>query len=247
MSVDSERDLEGLRRVGRVVARTLLAMGEAIRPGVTTADVDRVGAQVLDAAGATSAPHASYGFPGATCISINDEAVHGIPGDRPIEPGDLVKLDVTAALDGYVADSAITVAVPPAESTAVRLRECAASALRRALRAARAGSPLNSIGRAVEREVRGCGFNVIRELSGHGVGRRIHEPPVVPNYYDRTLDRPLTEGLVITIEPIIAAGSGEITLRRDGWTLATADGTLAAHVEHTVVITRGRPIILTAA
>ncbi len=189
-----------------------------------------------------------YGFPGDVCISVNDEVVHGIPGGRVIQPGDLVKLDLTAEKDGYHTDSAVTVQVPgDAPSREAReLVHCAERAFRQALVAARSGNRTRDIGRAVEREVRRRGFQVIRELGGHGVGRTIHEPPSVPNWADPAAVARLTEGLVITIEPIISSGCEDVRLGRDRWTFRTRDGSLSAHYEHTVVITRGEPILLTA-
>lgn len=247
MSIESERDWEGLRRVGRIVRLALAAMAKQARPGVTTKELDRIGAEVLRKHGARSAPQLVYGFPGSICISVNDEAVHGVPGARAIAAGDLVKLDVTAEKDGYMADSALTVAVPPVSDERRRLVACARSAFRKAMDAARAGNRVYDIGRAVETEVRRHGFVVIRELSGHGIGRSIHEPPSVPNCFDRRSREPLTEGLVLAVEPIVAAGSGRFVEDRDGWTFRTADGSPSAHHEHTVVITRGRPVLLTAA
>lgn len=247
MSIQSERDRLGIERAGRVVALALAEMREHLRPGMTTAELDALGEAVLRRHGARSAPQQHYAFPGVNCISLNDEAVHGIPHRRVIQPGDLVKLDVTAELDGYIADAAVTVGVPPVPAPARRLAACAEAAFQRALSVARAGERVNAIGRAVETEVRRWGFRVIRELCGHGVGRAIHEEPSVPNYCDRGNPTRLTEGLVITIEPIIAAGSGRVVLDPDGWTTRTADGSLSAHHEHTVVITRGRPVLLTAA
>ena len=247
MTVESDRDLAGLRAVGRVVALALGEMKGAVEPGMTTAELDAVGAAVFGRYGARSAPRAAYGFPGVNLISVNDEAVHGIPGGRVIGAGDLVKIDVTAELGGYVADAAVTVALPSGPPVHEELRECAQLAFGRAAAVARAGRPLSKIGRAVETAVRRRGFSVLRDLSGHGVGRAIHEPPTVPNFYDRRLRRPLTEGLVITIEPIVAAGSGRIVEGADGWTIRTADGSPAAHHEHTLVVTKGSPILLTAA
>ncbi len=190
-----------------------------------------------------------YGFPGDVCISVNDEVVHGIPGDRVIQPGDLVKLDLTAEKDGYHTDSAVSIEVPPPspDGKARELARCAERAFRQALDAARAGNRTKDFGRAVEREVRRRGFHVVRELGGHGIGRTIHEPPSVPNYADFSAQHKLTEGLVITIELIIAASTGEVSLDKDGWTYRTADGSLSAHYEHTIVITRGEPVLLTAA
>jgi methionyl aminopeptidase len=218
-----------------------------VRPGITTGELDAVGAHELADAGAESAPPKVYGFPGALCISVNDEAIHGIPGSRVIQPGDLVKLDLVAEKDGYYADAAVTVHAGPPGEIAEALVRCAESAFHRGARVAQAGNRVSEIGRAVEQETRRCGFAVMRELCGHGVGRTIHEPPSVPNFYDPRSPARLTEGLVITIEPIIAAGRGRGVLQRDRWTIRTADGSLSAHYEHTVVITKSAPILLTAA
>jgi len=177
----------------------------------------------------------------------NDEAIHGIPGSRAITSGDLVKLDLVAEKDGFFADAAETVRAGDVSRQADALTRCAERSFRLGLNAARAGNRVNEIGRAVEREVRRTGFSVIKELCGHGVGRSIHEEPAVPNYYDRSHRTRLTDGLVITIEPIISAGTGHAMLESDGWTIRTSDGTLSAHFEHTVVITKGSPILLTAA
>jgi methionyl aminopeptidase len=207
---------------------------------VTTRELDEVGADVFEQAGARSAPMLAYGFPGTNCISINDEAVHGVPSDRKLRAGDLVKLDVTAELDGYMADSAIS--VPVAETSYLT------TALVAAAEHAVAGRRVNEIGRAVEAETTRAGFKVLTELGGHGIGRTIHEEPHIPNHYVRSDTTQLTDGLVITIEPIIAATTSRVKPpANDGWTLATADGSLSAHVEHTIVITRGAPVILTAA
>jgi methionyl aminopeptidase len=247
MSITSSEQFEKLRACGVIVARALRAMAAEVRAGVTTGELAQVGARVLAAHGARSSPPMVYGFPGAVCISVNDEVVHGIPGNRVLEPGDLVKLDLTAEKDGFHTDSAICLEVSPGSRTAHGLTRCAERAFHKALGAARLGQRTKDIGRAVEREVRRSGFHVIRELTGHGVGRTIHEPPAVPNYADPLARAVLSEGLVITIEPLISAGSGDVELDADGWTVRTRDGALAAHYEHTVVITRGRPILLTAA
>jgi methionyl aminopeptidase len=187
-----------------------------------------------------------YDFPGTTCISINDEAVHGIPGPRQVAEGDLVKLDVTVELDGWYADACRTAFAGEPPPQGARLAEAAREALDRAMAVASAGAPLNAIGAVVEETVRGHGFAVCEVLSGHGIGRRIHEPPDVLNYFDPDLTEPLTDGQVFTIEPIIAAGSGDVEEMDDGWTVRTADHSLSAHAEHTIAITTGRPIVLTA-
>lgn len=247
MSITSPEQLEKLRACGLIVAKALHAMSVAVRPGVTTAELAEIGSRVLDENGAQSSPPLVYNFPGDVCISVNDEVVHGIPSDRVLQPGDLVKLDLTAEKDGFHTDSAVSIEVSPGSSKTRELAHCAGKAFRQALGAAAAGNRTKDIGRAVEREVRRRGFSIIRELGGHGIGRTIHEPPSVPNYADFSAQHKLTEGLVITIEPIIAAGSGEVSLDKDGWTYRTADRSLSAHYEHTVVITRGQPLLLTAA
>jgi len=246
MSITSPEQLEKLRACGRIVAKALRAMAIAVRPGVTTAELAAIGSKVLAEHGARSSPPMVYSFPGDVCISVNDEVVHGIPGGRVLQPGDLVKLDLTAEKDGYHTDSAMTVQVPPTTTAASNLTHCAERAFRQSLAAARAGNPVREIGRAVEREVRRRGYHVIRELGGHGIGHTIHEEPSVPNYPDPFARAQLTEGLVLTIEPIIAAGTSRITLDADKWTVRTGDGSLAAHHEHTLVITRGKPIVLTS-
>jgi methionyl aminopeptidase len=249
MSITTTEQFEKLRACGLIVAKALRAMSKEVRPGVTTAELSEIGSRVLADHGARSSPPMVYGFPGDVCISVNDEVVHGIPGDRVIQPGDLVKLDLTAEKDGYHTDSAVSIEAPSAmpNAKARDLAHCAKRAFRQALGAAHAGNLTKDIGRAVEREVRRCGFHVVKELGGHGIGRTIHEPPSVPNYADFSAQHKLTEGLVITIEPIIAAGTGDVSLDKDGWTYRTADGSLSAHYEHTIVITRGEPILLTAA
>lgn len=247
MTVQSQDDLNKLLAIGKIVRQSLDAMAKAACPGMTTLELDAVCAAVLAENGAESSPPKVYNFPGIACISINDEAVHGIPGDRRIEAGDLVKCDVTAEKDGYVADAAITIRIPPVAPQAEALAKCAESAFRQALQSVRVGNCLRDIGRAVEREVHHQGFSVIRELCGHGVGRSIHEEPCVPNFYEPRIHTKLTEGLVITIEPIIAAGSGRVRLQSDKWTIRTRDKSLAAHYEHSLVVTKSGPILLTAA
>jgi methionyl aminopeptidase len=236
-----------MERVSAVVRRTLEALAAAVRPGVTTADLDAIARDVVVAHGARSAPALVYGFPGTVLISVNDEVVHGIPGPRRLRRGDLVSLDVTIEKDGYIADAARSVVVEEGEAPAARLVACAEAAFDAALDVARAGTPVNEIGRAVEQEVRRWGFAIVRGLTGHGVGRAIHEPPTVANEYNPRQRDILTEGLVLTIEPMISAGSGRTVQSGDGWTIRTRDGSLASHHEHTLVITRDHPVVLTAA
>lgn len=247
MSITTPEELERMRAVGVVVHRVLEAMKKNVRPGVTTAELDSIGDRVMQEEGARSAPALVYQFPGSSCISLNDEAVHGIPRERALEEGDLVKLDVTVEKDGFMADAALTAPVGEVSKEKQRLMACAERAFAKAMLVARAGFRVLEIGRAVEREVRREGFSVIRDLGGHGIGRTIHEAPRVPNYADPQASQVLTEGMVITVEPIIAAGAGRAILAEDGWTVRTADHRPSAHYEHTIVITKGKPIVLTAA
>ena len=246
MSITGPEELEALRAAGSVVRRVLEAMKRHVRPGVTTAELDSIGAGIMAEHGAHSAPATVYGFPGSNCISLNEEAVHGIPGNRVLREGDLLKLDVTVEKDGFMADAAETMGVGSVTPEAQRLIACARRAFEKAMLVARAGFRVSEIGRAVERQVRREGFSVIRELGGHGIGRTIHEEPRIPNYADPQAHQVLTEGLVIAVEPIIAAGSGRAILAPDGWTMRTADRRPAAHYEHTIVITKGAPVLLTA-
>lgn len=247
MSINGPEELEGMRTAGHIVREMIAAMARAVWPGVTTAQLDKIGADVMEQHGAKSAPAMVYQFPGTSCISLNEEAVHGIPKDRAIGEGDLVKLDVTVEKDGFMADAAVTIPVGTVSEENQRLIACAERAFSKAMLVARAGFRVSEIGRVVEREVRRSGFSVIRDLGGHGIGRTIHEEPRIPNYPDPAANQVLTEGLVITVEPIIAAGSGRSVLAKDGWTVRTADGKPSAHYEHTLVITKGEPILLTGA
>jgi methionyl aminopeptidase len=247
MSINEPQELVGMRAAGDVVRFMLEAMKEHVRPGITTAELDEVGASVMRQHGAQSAPALVYGFPGVSCISLNDEAVHGIPGPRALQQGDLVKLDVTVEKNGFMADAAVTVPVGEVTEERQNLVACAERAFAKAMLVARAGFRVWEIGRAVEREVRRSGFSVIRQLAGHGIGRTIHEEPRVPNFPDAQSNQVLTEGLVITVEPIIAAGSGRVFVAPDKWTMVTADHRPSAHYEHTLMITKGAPMLLTAA
>lgn len=246
MSINDEQDIEGLKRVGAIVAAARDAMGAHVAPGVTTAELDAIGKEILDRHGARSAPQLAYGFPGATCISVNDRVAHGIPSrDCVLKAGDLVNIDVSAELDGYWADTGASFPVGEVSAQASELLRATRLALEEGMSQARAGQPLRNIGRAVERRAKQCGFQVIRNLCGHGVGRNIHEAPSVPNTYDR-LDRTvLRAGLVITIEPFLTTGATMAVDDVDGWTLRTPDGSRGAQFEHTLIVTGGRPIVVT--
>jgi methionyl aminopeptidase len=246
MTIEKQADVEALKRVGAVVSRVLKAMLDCIEPGMTTAELDALGHAWLTASGARSAPQVMYNFPGATCISINEEAAHGIPGARRIQAGDLVNVDVSAELDGYFADTGGTRVVPP--STPIKTRLCHATrmALDAALEQARAGNRINQIGKAIERVAKAHGFRTIRNLAGHGVGRSLHEAPEgIVSYCDSSDKRVLREGMVIAIEPFLSTKSTSVQETGDGWTLAAARGNLSAQYEHTLIVTRGAPIVLT--
>jgi methionyl aminopeptidase len=248
MSIQNYAELKALREIGRIVRLALNAMARRVCVGITTGELADMGGKVMRQNGARSAPALVYGFPGDVLISLNDEAVHGIPtNSRKVQAGDLVKLDVTFEKNGYMADAAITVPVEPASEAAKRLVACAERAFQKAMQFARANHRVNEIGRAIEQEVRASGFHVIRELGGHGIGHTIHEAPSVPNFDDGTARNRLTSGLVLTVEPIISMGSGRPTVGKDGWTVKTAGGSLSAHYEHTLVITDEAPILLTVA
>jgi methionyl aminopeptidase len=220
-------------------------MEAAAQPGVRTDELDAVAGRIFRRHGARSAPQLAYDFPALTCISVNDQIVHGIPGERVLEPRDVVKLDVTAELDGYIADAAVTVLVPPAQPTARRLRKCVRRAFERALGVVRPGLRVAELGRVVEEEVKRWDCAVVRELRGHGVGRSIHEPPSIPNFYSPLTEGVLHEGLVIALEPIVSERPARVVEEPDGWTLRTHNHTLAAHYEHTIVITAGGAEVVT--
>jgi methionyl aminopeptidase len=248
MTIRSPQELEGLKRVGKLVAEAIVLMSKAAQPGVTTRDLDAIGADFLRSHGARSAPQLVYKFPGFNCISVNDQIVHGVPNKRMLRPGDAVKLDVTAELDGFYADSATTVVLEGEGGDEGRkMLACARSAFEQAMKVAKAETRVNEIGRAIEREVRRHGFAVVKDLTGHGVGRSIHEPPSVPNFYHPMNADVLRDGMVLAVEPIISAKPARTVTGEDGWTISTHNRTLAAHYEHTIVITQDNPIILTAA
>ena len=247
MTIESPADVEALRRVGRIVSRVLEQMLDALEPGLTTAELDAIGRVALDRHGARSAPLLTYGFPAATCISVNEEAAHGVPGARAIAAGDVVNVDVSAELDGYFADTGGTRVVPPTTPAKTRLCWAARRALDAAMARARAGAPLNGIGKAIEQTARANRLRVIENLGSHGVGRALHESPDhIPGYDEPRERRVLREGMVITIEPFLSTRSRSVVEAADGWTLVTAPGNLSAQYEHTMIITRGAPIVVTA-
>lgn len=248
MTIESDHDLLELKIIGQIVARVLKEMMQAAEPGMTTLELDMIGKSLLEKYGANSSPKMSYNFPGYTCISINEEAAHGIPGSKVMQAGDVVNIDVSAERNGYYADTGGTFVMPP--SSPLKDRLCAATklALQRAANGARAGVPLNSIGKAIQGVAKEKGFRVIKNLCSHGVGRSLHEEPKeIHGYYVPNDRRVLKEGMVITIEPFLSTKSRAVTEAQDNWTLVGAKGNLSAQYEHTMVITKGAPILLTVA
>jgi methionyl aminopeptidase len=246
MSIETDQDLLALRRIGKIVAQCLSHMGRKLEPGMTTAELDQIGHVFLERHGARSAPRLTYQFPGDTCISVNEEAAHGIPGLKILNAGDLVNIDVSAELDGYFADTGGSFIIPPETNLKRSLCLTTKRALELAMHEARAGSKLNLIGLSIEKEALRNGFTVIENLGSHGVGRALHEEPgFIPGYFDRKDKRVLRENQVITIEPFISSGAREVFDSGDGWTLRTNDGIFTAQYEHTLVITRGKPLVMT--
>lgn len=246
MTVVSKQELEALRKIGSIVAQAREEMIKAVKTGITTKELDLIGERVLSSYGARSAPMCEYNFPGVTCISINDEAAHGIPGTRVIEAGDLVNIDVSAELGGYFADTGATVVTEPVSRVKKELCECSLSALYSAIRKARAGARMNQIGRAIYNEARGRGFTVIKDLTGHGIGRKLHEEPdYILNFFDIRDSHILKKGSVLAIETFISTGAEYIIEDANGWTYKTPDHSIVAQFEHTVVVTDEEPIILT--
>jgi methionyl aminopeptidase len=246
MTADSENDIKGLKAIGHLCAEVLRKMMQAVQPGITTGELDEIGRGLLAAEGAHSAPIITYHYPGTTCISVSPVIAHGIPGAYILKEGDLIHIDVSAELDGYFGDTGASLWVSKRTAEVHKLLEATKVTLNKAIGAARAGSPLNGIGRTIQQEATKRGYNVIRELTGHGIGRGLHEEPgEVCNYYNPRDHRILKNGLVIAIEPFLTTGQGRIKQEKDGWSLRTADNAIAAQFEHTIIVTKNEPIILT--
>ncbi len=247
MTIASAADFDGMQRVGQLVARTIQAMRLHVRAGVTTGELDTIGAAFAQREGARSAPQLTYGFPGFTCISVNEQIVHGVPGAQVLRDGDLVTLDVTLEFEGYWADSAVTVPVGTVGADARRVMRAARVSFQRGMEAARAGRTLRHVGAIVEQTARAEGASVFRTLAGHGIGRKLHEDPMVPNWADPESRDVLHEGLVIALEPMVSLKPSRVVEEADGWTLRTHNRSLSAHHEHTLMIrTDAAPVVLTA-
>ncbi len=248
MIVKNEAELTGLRAAGRAVRMAFDAMKAEARAGVSTVELDQLGAKVLAEHGALSAPQLFYDFPGATCISVNEEAAHGIPGERVLAQGDMINIDVSASLDGLVADMGESFMIGQGDDEQLRLIAAVQRAVRSAADGMRAGSPLNNIGRTVSEVARGEGFSIVENLGSHGLGRSLHEAPSYVPIDNPKEKRRLQAGLVMTLEPFFATGARWVDEEDDGWTLTVPAGTRVAQFEHTFVIREGKPpLILTAA
>ena len=246
MTANSPKDIQYLKAIGRICAETLRRMMDSARAGMTTRELDEIGRDLLEAEGARSAPQVTYNFPGSTCISISPVIAHGIPDDHILREGELIHIDVSAELDGYYADTGASMVVSKRDRKLEKLLEATKATLNKALGAARAGSPLNGIGRTVQNEARKRGYNVIYDLTGHGIGRRLHESPrEILNFHRPDDRRVLNDGLVLAIEPFLTTGIGRVVEERDGWALRTLDRAIAAQFEHTIIVTKNEPIILT--
>ena len=241
----SEREIEKIAAAGALVAETIAHVGSLITPGVTTGELDDAAGAFIRAGGGIPTSEGYKGYPRAICISPNEVVVHGIPGAYEVSEGDLVTIDVGVTLDGYIADSAYTFGVGEVEADAQRLLDVAQDALDAGIEQARVGNRVGDVSRAVQTAVESAGFSVVRSLVGHGVGRYYHEDPHIPNFGEPGRGPRLSEGMTIAIEPMITAGAADVVLAEDGWTISTADGSLAAHFEHTVAITARSPRILT--
>jgi methionyl aminopeptidase len=243
----SAAEIERMARAGRVVVDTLALLGEQIRPGTTTAELDTLADEFIRSQGGAPTFKGYRGYPASICTSPNDMIVHGIPGTYPLEEGDILSVDVGVTLEGYVADSAFTFPVGRVDPEAERLLEVCQDALAAGIEQCRPGGRLSDISHAIQRVTEEGGYSVVRALVGHGVGRSMHEDPQLPNFGPPGRGPELAPGMVFAIEPMINAGGPDITVEDDQWSIRTADGSLSAHFEHTVAVTEEGPRILTLA
>jgi methionyl aminopeptidase len=247
ITIKTPREIEKMRRSGIVVREVLEHVRSLVKPGVTTLDLERAAEEKIRELGAIPAFKGYRGYPCVLCTSVNDQVVHGIPsGKRVLVDGDLVSIDCGVVLDGYYGDSAITVPVGNhLDPTAKQLLDVTEASLANAIRVVRAGATLGDIGAAVQEVVEAGGFSVVRDFVGHGIGTKMHEEPHVPNYGQRGVGTKLCEGMVLAIEPMVNAGKPGVQVLSDGWTAVTEDGSLSAHFEHTVAVTKQGAVVLT--
>jgi len=249
LELKSKEDLERMRRAGQIVAEVLERLQAEVRPGVTTLELDRIAEEITRKRGAVPAFKGyrvgTRVFPASLCVSINEEVVHGIPSGRTLEEGDIVGLDFGVVVDGYYGDAAVTVAVGEISAEAQHLLDATRESLWQGIRTIKVGSRLGDLSHAIQRYAEGAGLSVVREFVGHGIGRRLHEEPQVPNFGEPGRGRLLREGMVLAIEPMLNLGEPGVLVKDDGWTAVTRDGSLSAHFEHSVAITADGPVVLT--
>jgi len=246
MIVENENDIKHLKAIGHICALTLQKMMESARPGMTTLELDNIGKEFLEKEGATSAPQAMYDFPGATCISVSPVIAHGIPNGSILREGELINIDVSAEMNGYFGDTGSSMVVAKHVPQYEKLLAAGRSALEKAVSVAVAGQSLNLIGKIIQEEAKRSGYGVIYDLTGHGIGRKLHEDPgEIFNYYKQADRRILEGGMVLAIEPFLTTGKGHVFEEKDGWSLRTIDRAIAVQFEHTIIVTKGEPVILT--
>jgi methionyl aminopeptidase len=247
--IKTRREVQTMREASRHVAEILLELRERVKPGLTTAEINRFAEKAIAERGVTSSfkgydPHGLPKYPAVICISVNDEIVHGIPGSRVLEEGDIVSLDFGVSVDGWHGDSAVTVPVGRVDAETQRLLDVTRESLWRGIDAMRPGKRLSDIGFGVQSWVEGQGFSVVRDFAGHGIGRKLHESPWIPNFGEPGHGPRLMPGMVFAIEPMVNAGEPDVRVLEDEWTAVTADGSLSAHFEHTILITEDEPDVL---
>jgi len=243
--IKSDREIALMRQAGRIVAIVLEILGREIREGMKTKELDIIAARELERLGARPSFKGYHGYPASICVSVNDEIVHGIPGERVLKEGDIVSLDVGAIYDGFQGDAAVTIGVGEISPTAKRLMEATQGALEAGIAAARNGARLGDISAAIQKHAESKGFSVIREYTGHGIGRDMHEEPQIPNFGVPGTGPLLKKGMTFALEPMLSAADWHTRLGVDNWVVRTADGSLAAHFEHTIAITNGKAEVLT--
>ena len=245
IALRTSKEFELIRRSCHVVGKAHQALKDMILPGVTTAQLDEAAEEAVRSTGAVPAFKGYHGYPATACVSVNEVVVHGIPGDRPLNEGDIVSIDLGAKLGGYFGDQAVTVAVGVVSDDVAQLMKVTRESLHKAIEGARDGNRLSDISGAVQEWVELHGFSVVKQFVGHGIGRKLHEDPPVPNYVPVERNPRLRKGMVLAIEPMVNLGGAEVVVAADGWTASAADGRASAHFEHVVGITDGEPDILT--
>ncbi|MCR4398494.1 MAG: type I methionyl aminopeptidase [Firmicutes bacterium] len=246
ISIKTRREIELMRAAGAIVAGALAEVERMVAPGTLTIDIDRVVEEYVTRRGAIPAFKGFRGFPASACVSINEEVVHGIPGPRRLNEGDIVSVDVGAIVEGYVGDAAVTIPVGRVSAESLRLIQVTRECLERAIAACVAGGRLSDIGHAVQTHAELNGFSVVRDYVGHGIGKSMHEDPQVPNFGPPGMGPVLRPGMTLALEPMINAGGSQVKVGPDRWTVVTADGSRSAHFEHTVALTEDGPLVLTA-